>query len=337
MSRQAPAHIVLMRSWRDATVVALMTLATLLGVFAQPARAQATYPARQVRVIVAFAPGGIADVIARVIGQKLSAKLGQTFVIENRSGAGGELGAKVVAGTPPDGYTLLATTSAVAINALAMKNAIDPRTQLTPVAVVAVAPMIFVTNKDVTTPDLMTYVRDVKKGRFTYSSAGVGTAEHLTSESIFRKTPGLEATHVPYAGGVEAVNAVVSKTVDLATATIPSALSLMKSGDLHLLAIASHERLKSLPNVPTLKEIGFGDVAAASWIAIFAPPGLPMPVAEKLNAEINAALGDPDVSKKLAGLGFVAQPQSQQAFKASLDAEVTKWGEITKMVGYAPK
>lgn len=331
-----PSHLGAMRSWRLSAPAAFLALTTLLGGLAQPAHAQAIYPTRQVRVIVAFAPGGIADVIARVIGQKLSAKLGQTFVIENRSGAGGELGAKVVAGAPSDGYTLLATTSAVAINALAMKNAIDPRTQLTPVAVVAVAPMIFVAKKDVTAPDLMTYVRDVKKGRFTYSSAGVGTAEHLTSEYIYRKTPGLEATHVPYAGGVEAVNAVISNTVDLATATIPSALSLMKSGDLHLLAIASHERLTSLPNVPTLKEAGFGDIAAASWIAIFGPPGLPAPVADKLNAEINAALREPDVSKKLGGLGFVAQPQSQQAFKASLDAEVAKWGEITKTVGFSP-
>ena len=317
--------------------VSLVTAAaTLLSLAGAPAFAQADYPARQVRVVVAFAPGGIADVIARVIGQKLSAKLGQTFVIENRSGAGGELGAKVVSSAPSDGYTLLATTSAVAINAIAMKNAIDPRTQLTPVAVVAVAPMIFVADKSVTAPDLMTYVRDVKKGRFTYSSAGVGTAEHLTSEYIFRKTPGLEATHIPYAGGVEAVNAVVSKTVDLATATIPSALSLMKSGDLHLLAVASHERLASLPNVPTLKEVGFGDVAAASWIAIFGPPGLPAPVAAKLNTEINAALAEPDVGKKLAGLGFVAQPQAQQAFATSLGTEVAKWGEITKTVGFAP-
>jgi len=308
----------------------------MLGAAVHAAHAETDYPARQVRIVVAFAPGGIADVIARVIGQKLSAKLGQTFVIENRSGAGGELGAKVVTGAPADGYTLLATTSAVAINAIAMKSAVDPRSQLTPVAVVAVAPMIFVADKSATAPDLMTYVRDVKKGRFTYSSAGVGTAEHLTSEYIFRKTPGLEATHVPYAGGVQAVNAVVNKTVDLATATIPSALSLMKSGDLHLLAVASHERLKSFPDIPTLKEAGFGDVAAASWIAIFGPAGLPAPVAEKLNVEINAALGQPDVSEKLAGLGFVAQPQSQAAFKASLDTEVAKWGEITKAVGFAP-
>jgi tripartite-type tricarboxylate transporter receptor subunit TctC len=324
-----------LRSWRRSTAAALVATATFIGGFAYPAHAQGGYPTRQVRVIVAFAPGGIADVIARVIGQKLSATLGQTFVIENRSGAGGELGAKVVSSAPSDGYTLLATTSAVAINAVAMKGPVDPRTQLTPIAVIAVAPMIFVANKDVTAPDLMTYIRDVKKGRFTYSSAGVGTAEHLTSEYIYRKTPGLEATHVPYAGGVEAVNAVVNKTVDLATATIPSALSLMRSGDLHLLAVASHERLKSLPNVPTLKEVGFADVATASWIAIFGPPGLSPPIAHNLNSEINAALGDPDVSNKLAGLGFVAQPQSQEAFKASLDTEVAKWGEITKTVGFS--
>ena len=272
--------------------------------------------------------------IARVIGQKLSAKLGQTFVIENRSGAGGELGAKVVAGAPSDGYTLLATTSAVAINALAMKNAIDPRTQLTPVAVVAVAPMIFVAKKDVTAPDLMTYVRDVKKGRFTYSSAGVGTAEHLTSEYIYRKTPGLEATHVPYAGGVEAVNAVISNTVDLATATIPSALSLMKSGDLHLLAIASHERLTSLPNVPTLADTGYKGPPSRSWYGLFAPAGTPPAIVDKINAEVRAVAGDKEFQDKfLFSRGLVPALDTPDEFAAEIKAGRATAHQIVKDAG----
>jgi tripartite-type tricarboxylate transporter receptor subunit TctC len=311
-------------------------IAAMLVFAADQARAEASYPTRQVRVVVAFAPGGIADVLARVVGQKLGAKFDQTFVIENRSGAGGTLGAKVVAGAPPDGYTLLVTTSAVAINAVAMKNSVNPLSQLTPIAVIAVAPMILVASKEVTAPDLMTFVRDVKKGRFTYATAGVGTAEHLTSEYIYKSVPGLDATHVPFSGGLEAVNAVLSKTVDLATATVPSALSLMKSGDLHLLAVSSHTRLDSLPSVPTLKEIGFGDVATASWIAIFGPPGLPTSIVQNLNSEINAALAQPDVMKKLADLGFVAQPQSEEAFRHSLSSEIAKWGEITKTVGFSP-
>jgi tripartite-type tricarboxylate transporter receptor subunit TctC len=302
----------------------LLAVGATVSVATNEARAQADYPSRQVRVIVAFAPGGIADVVARLVGQKLGEKFGQTFVIENRGGAGGTLGAKVVSSAPSDGYTLLVTTSALAINAVAMKNSVDPRTQLTPIAVVAVAPMIFVTTKDVTAPDLMTYVRDVKKGRFTYSTAGVGTAEHLTSEYIYKTTPGLDATHVPFSGGLEAVNAVIGRTVDLATATVPSALSLMRSGDLHLLAVTSHKRLDSLPNVPTLKEAGFG------------PRGMPEPVVEKLNAEINAALAQPDVRKKLGDLGFVAQPESQKAFTDSLTAEVASWGNIVKTIGFSP-
>jgi tripartite-type tricarboxylate transporter receptor subunit TctC len=326
------------RRWRArSTALGLMlAISVISNAATDQARAQANYPSRQVRVIVAFAPGGIADVVARLVGQKLGEKFGQTFVIENRGGAGGALGAKVVSSAVSDGYTLLVTTSALAINAVAMKNSVDPRTQLTPVAVIAVAPMIFVTTKDVTSPDLMTFVRDVKKGRFTYSTAGVGTAEHLTSEYIYKTTPGLEATHVPFSGGLEAVNAVVGRTVDLATATVPSALSLMHSGDLHLLAVTSHKRLDSLPNVPTLKEAGFPDLATASWIAMFGPRGMPAAAVEKLNSEINAALAEPDVRKKLADLGFVAQPESQKAFSDSLTAEVVSWGNIVKTIGFAP-
>jgi tripartite-type tricarboxylate transporter receptor subunit TctC len=241
-----------------------------------------------------------------------------------------------VSGASADGYTLLVTTSALAINAVAIKNSVDPRSQLTPIAMIAAAPMIFVAGKDVTSPDLKDFVRNVKKGRFTYSTAGVGTAEHLTSEYIYKTASGLDATHVPFSGGLEAVNAVLGNTVDLATATVPSALSLIKSGNLHLLAVASHARLASLPNVPTLKEAGFADVDAASWIGVFGPPGLPSPVAEKLNGEINAALAQTDVGQKLAGLGFVAQPQSQDAFASSLNSEIERWGEIVRTVGFAP-
>jgi len=322
-----------MRQWKRHAAVAILAI---MGVVLGPAHGQMNYPTRPVRIVVAFAPGGIADVLARVIGQKLSARFDQTFVVENRSGAGGSLGAKVVSSSPADGYTLLVTTSALAINAVAMKNSVDPRSQLTAVAMIATAPMVFVASKDVTSPNLGVFVRDVKKGRFTYSTAGVGTAEHLTSEYIYKTASDLDATHVPFSGGLEAVNAVLGHAVDLASATVPSALSLIKSGNLHILAVASHDRLASLPNVPTLKEAGFADVAAASWIGVFGPPGLPSPIAEKLNGEINAALGQPDIDQKLAGLGFVAQPQSQKAFTDNLNSEIERWGEIVRTVGFAP-
>jgi tripartite-type tricarboxylate transporter receptor subunit TctC len=313
-----------------------LSVAIVFGLAVHPARAQTNFPDRQVRIIVGFAPGGIADVMARMIGQKLSAKFGQPFVIENRVGAGGTLAAKVVSTAPADGYTLLVTTTGLAINSVAMKNSVDPQTQLTPIAQMAVAPMIFVAPKDVTAPDLTTFLRTVKKGQFTYSSAGVGTAEHLTSEFLYRTTPGLDATHVPFTGGAGAVNAVLTKTVDLATATLPSALSLMQSGDLRVFAVVSHNRLESLPGVPTLKEVGLADLATASWIGMFGPPGLPAAVAEQLNVEINAALAQQDVGEKLTGLGFVVQPRSQKAFSDSLAAEIAEWSKIVKTIGFAP-
>ena len=324
--------------WRRLSrILALaLSLTAIAGPAENEAWAQSSYPEHQVRIIVAFAPGGIADVMARVIAQKLSAKFSQTFVVENRSGAGGTLGARMVSSATSDGHTLLVTTTALAINAVAMKNAVDPHTQLTPVAVIAAAPMIFVATKDATAPDLMTFVRDTKKGRFTYSSAGVGTAEHLTSEYIYKQTPGLDGTHVPFPGGLVAVTAVIAGTVDLATATVPSALSLMNNGDLRVLAVTSRKRLDSLPNVPTLKEAGFPDLATASWIAMFAPPGTPMAVVEKLNAEINAALAEPDVRKRLADLGFIAQQGSQKAFSDSLTSEVEEWRNIVKTTGFSP-
>jgi tripartite-type tricarboxylate transporter receptor subunit TctC len=322
-------------SRRQSFLIALTLVITMFGAVNQ-ARAQTGYPVRQVRIVVAFAPGGIADVMARMVGQKLSAKFGQTFVIENRPGAGGTLGAKVVSGAPSDGYTLLVTTTGLAINSVAMKNSVDPHTQLTPIAQMAVAPMIFIAPKDVTAPDLVTFLRSVKKGQFTYSSAGVGTAEHLTSEFLYRTTPGLDATHVPFTGGAGAVNAVLTKTVDLATATLPSALSLMQSGDLRVFAVVSHKRLASLPDVPTLKEAGLADLATASWIGVFGPPDLPVAIAEQLNAEINAALVQQDVGEKLTSLGFEVQPRSQKDFSESLAGEVAEWSKIVKTIGFAP-
>jgi tripartite-type tricarboxylate transporter receptor subunit TctC len=313
-----------------------VALIAMMFVALRPALAQTNYPNKQIRVIVAFAPGGIADVIGRLVSQKLGEQFGQTIVVENRPGAGGTLGAKVVSNAPADGYTLLVTTSALAINAVAMKNAVDPRTQLTPVAVVATAPMIFVANKDVPTDNLMKYLREEKKGHFTYSTAGVGAAEHLTAAYIFQVTPGFTAIHVPFSGGVEAINAALGKHVDLSSATVPSALSLINSGDLHVLAVASHKRLVMLPNIPTLKEAGFPDLDNASWIAVFAPPGMPSAIAEKLNAGINKALADPDVSRKLASLGFLLRPESQKEFSETLKADVAKWDDIVKAIGFKP-
>ena len=294
------------------------------------------YPGKPIRVVVAFGPGGIADTIARLVGQKLADRFGQSIVVDNRAGAGGTVGAKLVAGATPDGYTLLVTTAAVAVNASASKDAVDPRTQLSPVALAASAPTIFAVHRSVTARGLMDYVRNAKGGRLTYSTAGVGTTEHLTAEFVFKSVAGIDATHVPYQGGVAPVAAVVGQQVDLTSTTVPTSFQFIKQGTLRVLAVASRKRIAVLPDVPTLAEAGFPDFENASWIAFFAPAHAPASVVRILNAEINSALRQPDVRERLALLGFDPHSGSPAEFAAYLTSEIDKWTRVIKATGITP-
>jgi tripartite-type tricarboxylate transporter receptor subunit TctC len=224
----------------------------------------------------------------------------------------------------------------VAVNATAVKDADDPRSQLTPIAIAATAPTIFVVHRSVAAKSLLDYVRNVKKGRFNYGTAGVGTTEHLTSEYLFRAVPGLEPTHVPYQGGAAPVTAVVAQQVDLATTTIPTAFNFIKQGALQVVAIASHKRVPALPDVPTLAESGFADFENASWIAFFAPAKSPAATVQLLNREINNALRQPDVTARLTALGFDIQTRSQPDFAAYVGSEVEKWRRVIQATGINP-
>ena len=311
--------------------------------YPQPAAAQAAatgsaqaYPTKPIRMVIAFGPGGIADTIGRLVGQKLNDRFGQPIVGDNRPGAGGAVAAKLVAAATPDGYTLLVTTTAIAVNASAVKDAVDPRTQLVPIAIAATAPTIFVVHRSVASKSLLDYLRATKKGRFNYGTAGVGTTEHLTSEFIFKAVPGLEATHVPYQGGAAPVAAVAGQQVDMATTTIPTASTFIKQGTLRVLAVASHKRVPALPDVPTLAEAGFPDFENASWIAFFAPAKVPAAVVQTLNAEIGNALRQPDVRERLTALGFDIQTRSQPDFAEYVKSEVEKWVRVIKATGINP-
>jgi tripartite-type tricarboxylate transporter receptor subunit TctC len=313
------------------------SLVALVAVFlTSAALAAESYPARPVRVVIAFGPGGIADTIGRLVGQKLSDRLGQSVVGDNRPGAGGALAARIVAGAAPDGHTLLVTTTAIAVNATAVKDAVDPRTQLVPVAVAATAPTIFVVHRSVTAKGLMDYLRTTKAGRFNYGTAGVGTTEHLASEFLFRAVPGLDGTHVPYQGGAAPVTAVVAQQVDMATTTIPTAFPFIKQGALRVLAVAARKRVAALPDVPTLAEAGFPDFENASWIAFFAPARTPARIVTRLNAEVGDALRQPDVRGRLTALGFDIQTRSQPDFAAYVGTEVEKWAKVIKATGIQP-
>ena len=301
-----------------------------------PASAQPPFPAKTIRFVVAFAPGGIADTIGRTIGQKLTDRVGQPIVVENRSGAGGMLAAKLVAAAQPDGYTLLVTTTAIAVNASASKEAVDPVVELTPVALAASTPTIFAVHGSVKAKSLMEYVRGAKGSRFTYSSAGVGTTQHLTGEYLFKALPGLEATHVPFQGGAPVNTAVVARQVDMASTTLPTAFAYIRQGAMRVLAVASHTRMRLLPEVPTLAESGFPDFEDRSWIAFFAPANTPAAIVQLLNSEINQTLRQPEVTERLSTIGLDPQTLSQGEFAEYVRNEVAKWGEIIKTTGITP-
>ena len=255
------------------------------------------------------------------------------MVVDNRAGAGGTVGARLVAAATPDGHTLLVITAAVAVNASAAKGAVDPVSELTPVALAATAPTVFAVHRSVSAKTLMEFVRGTKAGRFTYSTAGVGTTEHMASEYVFRAVPGLDPTHVPFQGGLAPVTAVLGQQVDLTTTTVPTALQFIKQGALRVLAVASLKRIAMLPEVPTLAEAGFPAFENASWIAFFAPAKTPAGVVASLNAEINSALRQSDVRERLAMTGFDPHTGSPAEFAEFVRAEVGKWARVVKATG----
>jgi tripartite-type tricarboxylate transporter receptor subunit TctC len=294
------------------------------------------FPNHPIRMVVAFAPGGIADTIGRAVGQKLSEKLGQPVVVENKGGAGGLVGAKYVAAAAPDGYTLLVTTTSLTINANSAEG-VNPVTQLVPVAMAASTPTIFAVYGNVRAKDLMDFVRNEKGGRFTFASAGVGSAEHLAGEYVFHSIPDLDATHVPFQGGAPVNTAIVSQQVDVASTTLPTAMGFIGQKTMRVLGVASEKRMSLLPDVPTLAESGFPAFESASWIGFFAPAGTPESVVRMLNTEIDATLAQADVRDRLTTIGLEIRTMSQPEFADYIKADVAKWGNLIKTTGINPR
>jgi len=298
--------------------------------------AQSAYPARPIRLVVAFGAGGIADTIARTLSSRLSERMGQPVIVDNRPGAGGVLGAKIVSAAQPDGYTLLVTTTSVTVNTNVSKDAVDPVDGLTPIANTASTPTIFAVHGSSPAKGLMDFVKSTKGGRFSFATAGVGTTEHLTAEFVLRPLAGLDPVHVPYAGGVAPVTATVAQQVDMAVTTIPTAFGQIKANALRVLAVASRARMPLLPDVPTLKEAGLADFENSSWIGVFGPPGLSTALGRRLNEEVNLALKLPEVRERLVTLGFEPRGGTQDAFAAYVKTEVEKWGRVIKATGIKP-
>ena len=311
----------------------LTLICFLAAILCQPAIGQTAYPTRSIRLVVAFAPGGITDIIGRLLSQRLSDSLGQSVYVDNKGGAAGEIGAKLVSSSEPDGYTLLVTTTAIAIGAAAQPTDVSPSSQLTPLALAARAPTLFAVKTPVSANNLMDFIQTHRHSQLTYASAGTGTTEHLTAAYVFKLVPGLESVHVPYRSGGEAVEAVIGEHVDVAAIPSASGLPLLQQSKLKALAVASHKRVSMLPEVPTLAEAGLTDVENFSWIAVFGPADMPQAVVSVLSAKLQDALQQPGLRKRLTEMGFDLPDVSQAKLIAFMDDEVTKWGQILKTAG----
>jgi tripartite-type tricarboxylate transporter receptor subunit TctC len=313
---------------------ALLLGAALLAGLAPQARAQ-TYPSQNVTIAVAFAAGGIADVVARLVGQKLSERLGQTVVIENRGGAGGNLAARFVSIAAADGYTLLATTTALAVNETASKNKGFSTDDLIAVAIVAISPDVLAVHPSNPAKDLREFINTAKEKSFTYGSAGVGTGPHIGAEYFFREVAKVKSVHVPFTGGAPAVAAAVGNHVDAIVLTLPTVTPQINQGTLRGLGLASATRNASVPNVPIYGEMGFPDVLSGSWVGFFAPAKTPEAVIAKLNANINDIVKSPEAQQKLKSIGFDPIIKTHDEAAAYFKSEVATWGKMTKAIGFS--
>jgi tripartite-type tricarboxylate transporter receptor subunit TctC len=300
------------------------------------AAAQASWPARPVRVVVPFSPGGSNDVLARALAERLGTGFGQPFVVENRGGAGGAIGADQVAKSPPDGYTLLFMSSSLTTNAAVQRLPYDPVADFTPVAQAAVAPMIVTVGKDGparTLADLVRIARE-RPGQLRFGGAGPGDTSFFATE-LMKMAYALDMEPVAYRGITEAQTDAAAGRIDLVVTTLASARGLLEAGQLRLLAVAAAERDPRMPEVPTAKEATGVDYVTGVWWGVFGPAGLPAGVTTGLNEAIGRATTEPAYQRVLDIGGASAAPLSPQAFAAHVRAEVARWTEIARRAGVA--
>jgi tripartite-type tricarboxylate transporter receptor subunit TctC len=307
----------------------------LVAIVAAGAWAQA-YPTRPIRIVVPFPAGGTTDVLARAVAQKLTESLGQPTVVDNRPGAGGNIGAELVAKSAPDGYTLLmGTVGTHAINpSLYPKMPYDHVRDFAPVILVAGVPNVLVINPALpinSVQELIAYGK-ANPGKLNFASSGNGTSIHLSGE-LFKTMAGVQMAHIPYKGSAPALQDLVGGQVQLMFDNLPSSLALIKAGKLKALAVTSKERAAALPDVPTLAESGLPGFEASSWFGLLAPAGTPQPVIAKLNAEVAKWLASPEAKEKLLAQGAIAAGGTPEDFARHIAAETAKWQKVVKDSG----
>lgn len=321
---------------------ALVLFASLAAIsLCAPVLAQSAWPAKPVRIVVPFAPGGTTDILARAVAPELSKAFGQQFIVDNRGGAGGNVGADIVAKAPADGYTLLmGTVGTHGINkALYDKMPFDPQKDFAPITLVAGVPNVMVMNteraKALGINSVADFIRvaKAKPGQFNMASSGNGTSIHLAGE-LFKTMTGTFMTHIPYRGSGPALMDMVAGNMDVMFDNLPSSMPQIKAGKLKALAVTSAQRSAALPDVPTIEEAGkLKGFEASSWFGLLAPAGTPPDIVNRIQQEVAKALNAPAIKEKLLAQGAVPSGNTPEQFAKVIDSEIRKWAQVVKASG----
>jgi tripartite-type tricarboxylate transporter receptor subunit TctC len=322
--------------------VALVLMLSLAAAAGTPQRAEAQsadYPNRPVSFIVPFAPGGVTSLFARILGQKLEQRLGKPFVVENRPGGGGITAAAAVANATPDGYTIMMASSTVlAINVTVRKSLpYDPRTALTPIALLARVPFVLVVNPALpiqSVADLVKLAKE-KPGQLAFGTPGPGTFHHLNAE-MFKSIFGLDLVHVPYKGSAPALNDLVGGHIQMMFCDVPPAMSLIQAGKIRALGVTTAERVPAVADIPPLAEVGVPGYDTASWHTVTTTGNVPAPIVDKLYANIRDIMSDASVTEALGKDGAIPQASPPPAeMKRFVEREIVRWGKVIEEAGLA--
>jgi tripartite-type tricarboxylate transporter receptor subunit TctC len=312
-----------------------MVCAAIVGMVAIEAGIGQEYPSKPIRVVVPFPPGGGTDIVARMLTQKMAETLGASFVIDNRSGAGGTIGTEIVARSAPDGYTLAMVSGSHSINpSLYKKLPYDAVKDFSPISLVVSGPGILVVHPSLPTRNVKELIALAKSkpGQLNYASAGNGTPPHLAAE-LFKLMAGLDIIHVPYKGNTQAFPDLISGQVLMSFPTIPSAIPHVRAGRLRALAVTSRLRSHTVPDIPTIAESGLSGYEASSWYGLLAPAGTPAAIVARLRQEVAKTLQLADIWEKVSSQGLDPVGDTPEEFTAVIQAEIPKWAKVVRASG----